>query len=141
MGRRKPLVGALLVGLSLAACSSSPAETPKSPGSPPAFSALSTCQEAVASGATVTAAYPTTVEQVRLRRHPGGGTPPVQGKSPVEGLTDWAGLAADLPAAWCGIKANDHAYEVTAVAAGARMVTFATSDQPMDPGPNGPSMP
>lgn len=122
--------------LLLAACTgaSAPADTAS-------FSAMAACQHAAAPGATVSHAYPATVEQVRSRRHSEGGTPPTAGKSPVDGLTDWTGLTAQSPAAWCAIKAGDRGYEITAVAPGARLVTFVTSAEPLDPGPNGPAFP
>ncbi len=59
----------------------------------------------------------------------------------MDGLPDWVALAPQSPAAWCGIKAGDHGYEITAVAPNARMVTFMTSEDPVDPGPHGPALP
>lgn len=99
------------------------------------------CRSATGAQASVTTAYPTTVDQVRRSHHSPVGTPAVAGKSPVEGYADWDALASDTAAAWCAINAGNQGYEVTAVAQGARMVTFETSPEPLGPGPNGPAFP
>ncbi len=112
------------------------------PGSTPTSSqALALCQSAMGPRATVTAAFATTVEEVRERHGRGGGTPPVEGPSPVVGDADWDSLPGDAGAAWCAVTAGSAGYEITAVAQGARMVAFVTSSEPRSLGPNGPNVP
>lgn len=137
-------ISALGLAIGLLTGCSGPTETSGSPlttASPSSVSARELCSSAIGPQATVTAAYPTTVRQVRERHHSATGTPPVAGTSPVDGYADWDALTADTSAAWCAIKAGTQGYEVTAIAQGARMVTFETSTEPMDPGPNGPGIP
>ena len=128
----------------LAGCSGSGTATVVSPatstqGAATALSATDLCQSKIGPQATVSAAYLTTVAQVRHRRHSPVG--PHKATSPVVGYADWDALSPGTSAAWCVIKAGTQGYEATAVAQGARMVTFLTSPQRFDPGPSGPVSP
>jgi hypothetical protein len=143
MSIKRVATAAVVVGL-LAGCSGSgtatgPSRATGAPGAPSALSATELCLSRIGPQAEVTAAYLTTVDQVRQRHHSPVG--PATGKTPVVGYPDWDALPPGAAAAWCVVKAGTQGYEATAVAKGARMVTFVTSPHRFDPGPGGPIFP